>query len=163
MPRGKPPAPAEHDQAVAEQRQVAVFLRGLAARAEADPALAAAIYAALEQSGLLASAPSIAEGPAAGARSRLAARSARGNAASPPSGQAAVALDPFVVYREHGEAALRTALEELDMAALHALIRARRLDPARISARWTAPERLVALIVQQVQARASIGRAFAKV
>ena len=141
---------------------MAVFLRGLAARAEADPALAAAVYAALEESELLAGAHSVAEGPAGG-RSRVAARPPRGKTPSPPPGEAALALDPFVVYREHGEGALRTALEGLDVAALHALIRARRLDPARISTRWTAPERLVALIVQQVQARASIGRAFAQV
>lgn len=164
MPRGKPPAPAEHDQAAAEQRQVAAFLRGLAARAEADPALAAAVAAALEESGLLASAHSVAEG-LVGALGRVAARPARGKTPSSPTGEAAVgtALDPFVVYREHGEGGLRTALAGLDVAALHALIRARRLDPARISARWTAPERLIALIVQQVQARANIGRAFAQV
>ncbi len=162
MPRGKPPAPAEHDQAAAEQRRVAAFLRGLAARAEADPALAAAVSAALEESGLLASAHSVAEGPAGG-RSQVVARPARGKTPSSPPGEAAVALDPFVVYRERGEGGLRTALAALDVAALHALIRARRLDPARISARWTAPERLIALIVQQVHARTSIGRAFAQV
>jgi hypothetical protein len=162
MPRDKAPAPAEHGQAAAEQQQVAAFLRGLAARAEADTALATAVYAALEESGLLASAHSVAERPA-GAQSHVAARPARGKAPPLPPNESVRALDPFAVYREHGEAALHTTLAGLDAPALRALIRARRLDPARLSARWTAPERLIALIVQQVQARANIGRAFAQI
>ncbi len=58
---------------------------------------------------------------------------------------------------------MRTVLEAQNVTTLRALIRSHRLDPARISARWTAPDRLIALIVQQVRASANIGKAFARV
>lgn len=141
----------------AEARQLAAFFRALAARIEKEPVLAGAVKGALEESGLLATARQI-EAPAAtrkkGGRRSATPADARGD--HPP-------LDPFVVYRERGESALRETLGTLDVPALRAVVRAHRLDPARISARWTAPDRLIALIVQQVQARANIGRAFAQV
>ncbi len=71
--------------------------------------------------------------------------------------------DPFVLLRERGEIGLRAALEELELATLRQLVRAHHLDPARISARWTARDRVVTLIVTQVQARANHGKAFARV
>lgn len=142
----------------AEARQLAAFLRALATRIERDPALAGAVKGALEESGLLATARQI-ETPAASGTKGATRRTA-------PAGVAPAelpAIDPFVVYRERGARALRETLGTLDVPALRALVRAHRLDPARISARWTSPDRLVALIVQQVQARANIGRAFAQV
>ena len=60
---------------------------------------------------------------------------------------------PFAVLRESGEPGLQQALAALDLASLKAIVRAYRLDPARISARWTAPERIIELIVEQAQAR----------
>jgi hypothetical protein len=156
MSRAKPPsAPPE------EARRIADFLRTLAAQAEADPALALSLREALQQSGLT---PTASDGRAARPRKhagdtdgREGGRRGAGTAAPPDP------PDPFVVYREHGEEALRTVLGAQDLATLRGLIRAHRLDPARISARWTSPERVIALIVRQVQARADIGKAFARV
>jgi hypothetical protein len=145
MSRAKPPSAS-----ALEIERVATFFRTLAARAEADPAFASAVRAALEESGLLET-----DSVRKSARPRSGKRTLDRGALQP--------LDPFVVYRDHGEAALRTALEAMDVQALRALVRAHRLDPARISARWIAADRLIALIVQQVQARVSIGKAFAHV
>src|SRR5262249_51856266 len=155
---GKRPAgqSAAHE---AEARAVAAFLRGLATRVEADPALAVAVRGALEESGLLslsdANIPPSSEAvaPRSAPTPR---RLAQGNA--PPSGGGAPDLDPFVIYRASGETELRAALEALDLAALRSIVRAHRLDPARISARWTAADRLIALIVQQVQVYANSGK-----
>lgn len=72
-------------------------------------------------------------------------------------------LDPFAALREHGEAGLRTQLGALDLEGLRAIVRAHRLDPARLASRWVDRERLAALIVEQVRARAALGRAFERV
>jgi hypothetical protein len=58
---------------------------------------------------------------------------------------------------------LRAALSALQLPALRVIVRERRLDPARISARWTARERVISLIVDQVKARANHGHAFERV
>ncbi|HEX9057661.1 MAG TPA: hypothetical protein VF818_09025, partial [Ktedonobacterales bacterium] len=87
-------------------------------------------------------------------------------AASPASGASAgatVALDPFVLLREAGSDGARFRLAELDVAALRQIVRIHRLDPARISARWTNRERLIDLIVTQVRARADHGKSFAHI
>jgi hypothetical protein len=88
------------------------------------------------------------------------AASAVNSASAANSGSAPAPLDPFAELRGHGEADLRAALAELDLAALRQIVRAFRLDPARVSARWTTPERVIELIVEQVRARAGLGRAF---
>ncbi|HEU5349710.1 MAG TPA: hypothetical protein VFU63_13950, partial [Ktedonobacterales bacterium] len=80
-----------------------------------------------------------------------------------PSAAAAELPDPFQVLRQHGEAALRTLLGQLDIASLRQIVRAHRLDPARISARWTSTDRVITLIIEQVRARANHGRAFERV
>ena len=151
----RPPHPSATDTAAA----VGVFLRALADRAEADPALAAQLHAALRESGLLPTtlAPSAPSAPPA----TPARRSAR--SAVPATAASAPALDPFAVLRTHGESSLRGALEALDLVALRQLVRVHRLDPARISARWSARERVIALIVDQVRARADHGKAFSRV
>ncbi len=61
------------------------------------------------------------------------------------------------------EVALRRALDGLELQELRAVVRAQRLDPARVSSRWTARERVIALIVDQVKARLHHGRAFERV
>lgn len=143
---------------------VGAFLRALAQRADDDPALAAHLQAALFESGLVRALtdqpPAQREAaPASGARGGRARASARasGDATdeAPP--------DPFTVYRAHGEERLRATLDALELAALRTIVRAHRLDPARISARWTARERVISLIVDQVKARANHGRAFERV
>jgi hypothetical protein len=154
MSRAKPPTGAGND-----AERVAAFLRSLATQAEGDAELAGKLQAALEESGL---APAAKAGKATRAAKRPTGAPAR-QAAATHVPLADAPLDPFAVYRERGEEALRSALAEQDLAALRGLIRAHRLDPARISARWTVPERLIALILQQVQARANIGKAFAHI
>lgn len=144
-----------------EGRMVGAFLRGLAARAETNDALAEQIAAALRESGLVATAATV-DGQG-GSTGRL--RSAKSAGARRGGGQAEAveAPDPFVVLRERGEPGLRAELDGLDLADLRQIVRAHRLDPGRISARWTARERVMALIVDQVRARADHGKAFGRV
>lgn len=143
--------------------EVAAFLRALARRADTDPAFAEQLRAALAESGLAAATGAPATG--ASARSRRAARNAAGaaNAATTAISAADAPPDPFSVYRAQGEERLRATLDGLDLPTLRAIVRAHRLDPARISARWTTRERVIGLIVDQVKARANHGRAFERV
>lgn len=147
---------------------IAAFLRALADRVEQDPAFGRALLAVYAQSCM--SVPrNTADMPAAGKAHRRPEASepqdassavtqiAPSAAPSPPPGPP---LDPFALLRAHGDVALRARLSELDLASLRSVVRAHRLDPARISARWSAHERLVDLIVEQVRARTSLGRAF---
>ena len=155
-----------YDSDALPQAALADFLRGLAARAEADPAFAALIDTALNESGLL-------DRPlAARAASTAPASPSRKRSGSRPRAMTRDAWqqfagndlpDPFALLRDRGEAGLRASLDALDLPALRALVRLHRLDPARISARWTARERVVALIVAQVRARADLGKAFSRV
>jgi hypothetical protein len=139
-----------------EQRgAVATFLRRLAVEAERDETLAATLHVLLAESGLLASATGDGEAPAKG--KGRASRQAR--TATP----AATPVDPFAVLRDGGETGLRARLDTLDLAALRQIVRAHRLDPARISTRWTARERVVSLIVEQTRARVNHGKAFSRV
>ncbi len=139
----------------AEGRALAAFLRDLAERAERDPALAAHLRQALSASGLL--------DPAAGHSRRAGDTPSRHGTHAADNVPADEPPDPFVLLRERGEVGLRAALEGLDLAALRAIVRVHRLDPARISARWTARERVIELIVRQVRGRANLGKAFARV
>lgn len=143
-----------------DQQPVAAFLRDLARRAEADPTLATQLRAALAESGLLDARPGE-PSPPAKSRGRGAARAATSGSANTASEPPPP--DPFAVYRTHGEDALRATLDTLELASLRAIIRSHRLDPARISARWTARDRLISLIVDQVRARYNHGRAFERV
>lgn len=178
MSRAKSTAPstsasASKDDAPPQAAALAAFLRALAARAEADSAFAAQLDAALRESGLLARPPAAHEAPAsspspvsspsspsrkrAGARPRAAPRDAWQQI------ERSELPDPFALLRDRGEAGLRASLDALDLPALRALVRVHRLDPARISARWAARDRVVSLIVAQVRARADLGKAFSRV
>ena len=145
MSGGKPAS--GHDDAEAAGK----LLRELAERAERDPAFGSQIAEAVRASGLLevAQAPSPTRKKSGGAK-----RSASAAPELP---------DPFKILRQHGEDELRAQLARHDLAALRQIVRAHRLDPARISARWTATDRVIALIVDQVRARASHGRAFERI
>lgn len=160
--RDKQRAEAAHGAGAPAGPQVSAWLRALAERAEADPAFAAQLLAAAQQSGLAeAGQPSAPAPTKKGARGRGSAR-----AAATPAGAAdepQPTPDPFAIYRTQGEAGLRAALDELPLPTLRAIVRERRLDPARISARWTTRERVIALIVDQVKARAHHGHAFERV
>lgn len=154
-----------------ETAEVAAFLRALAGRAERDAAFGRQIAALLVESGLLdvAAHPTLQPPPPVGegepdSRSRRGAHSRRASVSPPRAGEGSgERSDPFALLRERGEAHLRAHLAALDLLALRQIIRVHRLDPARISARWTNRERLVALIVDQVRARADHGKAFSRV
>jgi hypothetical protein len=145
-----------------EAGAVGAFLRSLAARAEANAALAEQIAAALRESGLLPDdkAERTRETRTEKARGR---KPDTDTARNSTSAAPVMAPDPFVVLRERGEAGLRAALEGMELGALRHIVRAHRLDPARISARWTTRERVVTLIVEQVRAQANSGKAFSRV
>lgn len=153
-------SPTEREASRAQAAEVAAFLRALAARAERDTTFAAHIAAALAESGLLTR-----PNAAAGESSVRPPKSARARAASMPAPAAdePAPVDPFTVYRAQGADHLRATLEALDLPSLRTIIRTHRLDPARITARWTNRDRLIALIVDQVKARANHGRAFERV
>jgi len=129
------------------RRGVAAFLRQLAQRAEDDPDFAASLGELMRASGLL---------PAGTPPTDAAAPTHGGHA------PAIQPLDPYVVLRVDGADGLRAALASLELADLRAIVRRHRFDPARLSARWTAKDRLIALIVDQTQARADHGKAFAR-
>ncbi len=145
MSRGK--STAGRDDAEAAAR----LLRELAERAERDPSFGIQLAEAVRSSGLL-DAPSPHPPPTAKKKSA--------NRAKRPTPAASDLPDPFQVLRQHGEDALHDQLARLDIASLRQIVRAHRLDPARISARWTATDRVITLIVDQVRARANHGRAF---
>ena len=145
----------------AESRALAAFLRELAERAERDPALAAHLRAALGASGLLDATGGRPQRDGAPITPTHTSTQRRAHPTDSAAGDRPP--DPFVLLRERGEAGLRAALDGLDLAALRAIVRTHRLDPARISARWTARERVIELIVRQVRGRANLGKAFARV
>ena len=149
-----------------DARAVAAFLRSLAKRVASDSVFAAQIAAALHESGLLtAEAVANLEMPARGRGARAGGSRRAGQADAAPAvlGDDVTPPDPFALLRERGEPGLRAALETLDLASLRAIVRMHRLDPARISARWTTRERVIELIVTQVQARVNHGKAFSRV
>jgi hypothetical protein len=127
--------------------RVVAFLRALADRAEHDAALAGGIYAALQDAGLLAATPAATR-----------ARAPRATTTESPP-----APDPFQVLRQDGDDALRAWLATLPLATLRQIVRAHRLDPARISARWQDTARIAGLIEEQVRARYHRGASFARV
>ncbi len=155
--------PASASPADEAQPVIAAFLRALADRVEQDPAFGHALLAVYAQS-CMSIPRGAADTPAGKVHRRPAAPPAHdaGSAVtqSAPSAPPGPPLDPFALLRAHGDATLRARLGELDLASLRGVVRTHRLDPARISARWSARERLVDLIVEQVCARASLGRAF---
>lgn len=149
MSRGKPKPTPGRDDAEAAAR----LLRELAQRAERDPAFGVQLVEAVRTSGLL-------DTTGAQPQPSLSTRKKSTNSAKRIPAAIADIPDPFQVLRQHGEDALRAQLAQLDIASLRQIVRAHRLDPARISARWTVTDRVITLIVDQVRARANHGRAF---
>jgi hypothetical protein len=146
MPRAKRLASGSESAALeptAETRALVETLHAVASQIQADPTIATRLMAG-------AARQTEHETPA-----QAAPRKAREIVAPP--------LDPFATLRQSSEQELQKALASLDLTSLKAIVRAYRLDPARISARWTAPERIAELIVEQVTARLNHGRAFERV
>ncbi len=129
------------------------FFASLAERVRADTTFAAAMLSVLRESGMIE-----------GARRPKATSPSRARTVAAQNGRSdSGALDPFALLRERGEAGLSEALSGQELAGLRHIIRTYHLDPARISARWTARERLQRLIVDQVRARVNHGRAFERI
>ena len=149
---------AEDGDLTGEAERVAAFLRALATRAARDQRFAATLAACLEESGLLAAA-----GAARAATGATLTKRTKRTASDSARDVREGALDPFALWRSQGEAAARAALDGLDLQELRAIVRAHRLDPARVSSRWTARERVITLIMEQVKARLNHGRAFERV
>jgi hypothetical protein len=167
MPRNSRPTPNQPGRSStsesAEAHAVGTFLRNLADRAETNSDLAREIRTALAESGLLASSDQPRQEQAIKARHN---KRDQAKEPGPPEGRdvtSPIPLDPFRVLRDQGEKGLQDALEPLDLAELRALVRRHRLDPARISARWSQRERVIQLIVTQVRAYAGYGTAFSHV
>jgi hypothetical protein len=167
MPRNSRPSPNQPGRSSTsesvEAHLVGTFLRNLAVQAETNSDLAREIQTALRESGLLASNEQPRKERAIKAR-----HDKRNQAKEPgnPEGEdvtSPIPVDPFRVLRDQGEKGLQDALEPLDLAELRALVRRHRLDPARISARWSQRERVIQLIVTQVRAYAAYGTAFSHV
>ena len=186
----QPHEPAPDD---AEAQALSAFFRELATRAERDPAFGAGLLSVAQASGLAqltggdegaagvlgaaGAAPNTAPGrpdvtvaatPTATQPKGKLSRHPRAGANAPAGSAPAEATpqpapDPFAVMRAQGEAGLRATLDALDLDALRQIVRAHRLDPARISARWANRERVIALIVDQTRARLNHGRAFERV
>jgi hypothetical protein len=71
-----------------------------------------------------------------------------------------VVPDIFAAFQEKGEQEFRFWLRSLDLAALKAIVKKNGFDPAKASARWTEPDKFVALIEEQLIARLKRGSAF---
>ena len=141
-------------------KRVARFLRALATRVEQDATLATHIAACLRESGLLVDG-AVERDAATPPRNRQRRADGGASASRPPNQDST--LDPFALWRASGEDALRQRLGELSLPELRTIVRAHRLDPARVSSRWTAGERVAALILEQVRARMRHGRAFERI
>jgi hypothetical protein len=77
-----------------------------------------------------------------------------------PPKQAVSVPDVFAALQEKGEEEFRFWVRTLDIPALKAVIRRNGFDPAKVSQRWTDPDKFAALVVEQAVARAKRGSAF---
>lgn len=68
--------------------------------------------------------------------------------------------DPFAVYAEHGEQALRDRLSALDLEQLRDILAEHGMDTDRLAMKWRDTGRVVSRIVERVMDRATKGDAF---
>ncbi|AWZ24404.1 hypothetical protein CEJ39_09590 [Rhodococcus pyridinivorans] len=99
-----------------------------------------------------ASAPTPAPAPAT--RPAAARTSARRSRRAPG------AFDPFVVFRESGEATLRERLSTLGVEQLKDIIAEHAMDDDKLAMRWRTPSKLQDRIVERVKALTTKGDAF---
>ena len=77
------------------------------------------------------------------------------------AGQSArLAFDPFRILSEEGPDALKARLSRLTQRELKVLIQDNRLDPSRLSAKWTDREKLVELAFDRLMSRSKHGSVF---
>lgn len=69
-------------------------------------------------------------------------------------------LDPFEFYERGGEHVLRDELARLDVEQLKDVIAEHGMDRTKLAMKWRTSDRLIALIVETVDARARKGDAF---
>lgn len=69
-------------------------------------------------------------------------------------------FDPFAVFAEGGESALRERLSDVDIEQLKDIIAEHAMDHDRLAMRWKTSDRLIDRIVETVEARARKGSAF---
>lgn len=74
--------------------------------------------------------------------------------------RAPAALDPFLVYREGGEVALRERLSPLSVDQLKDIIAEHAMDYDKLAMRWRTSSKLHDRIVQRVEALTTKGDAF---
>jgi hypothetical protein len=145
-----------------DPQHLARALRAVASELERDPALARRVSAAVYTPGE----PSIQErqpeqdslSPATAPAEKPSRRSARTFTPRVVEGMSATLgtgiLDPFAVRAASGEAGLRTALAELRLGSLRAIVREHRLDPDGTAVRGNDAQRLRALILERSAKRA---------
>ncbi|WP_413767862.1 hypothetical protein [Rhodococcus pyridinivorans] len=92
--------------------------------------------------------------PAPAARPAAARTSARRSRRAPG------AFDPFVVFRESGEATLRERLSSLGVEQLKDIIAEHAMDYDKLAMRWRTPSKLQDRIVERVKALTTKGDAF---
>lgn len=68
--------------------------------------------------------------------------------------------DPFALYTEHGEQALRERLRTLELEQLRDIVAEHGMDTDRLAMKWRDPERVVGRIVDRVVDRAAKGEGF---
>lgn len=61
-----------------------------------------------------------------------------------------VELDSFSIYTKGGEAALRSKLDDLDLASLKNILDRHDFDPSQFAQKWKDKARLIDLIVKRV-------------
>lgn len=69
-------------------------------------------------------------------------------------------FDPFAVFAESGEEALRARLAALDLEQLRDIVAEHGMDHDRLAMKWKDPQRVLDRIVERVEARSSKGSAF---
>lgn len=69
-------------------------------------------------------------------------------------------IDPFAVFADGGEPALRGQLELLDLEQLRDIVAEHGMDHDRLALKWKDPNRVITRIVERVTARAAKGSAF---
>ncbi|WP_301847167.1 hypothetical protein [Rhodococcus pyridinivorans] len=89
-----------------------------------------------------------------------AARPAAARTSPRRSRRAPGAFDPFVVYRESGEATLRERLSSLGVEQLKDIIAEHAMDYDKFAMRWRTPSKLQDRIVERVKALTTKGDAF---
>lgn len=100
------------------------------------------------------------KGPSSQTEAVSSSASLPGKAPARRSRRAPAPFDPFVLYRDGGEAGLRDELGTLDVEALKDIIAEHAMDYDKLAMRWRTPSKLRDRIVERVKALTTKGDAF---